>query len=380
MPLNKQVAIEILADTWKAPATVPTALISAAQGSPLSIDFFCALIFTALWTRPPIRYGFSLSDCWAWLRYLPAIAPTQDLRLCEAWTTLDPHHKTVLSGDFGVGFTTWFLNQTLDFVKYSDTLWVVNTLAPGTFQLASSARRGPKKSPDYIVEDSKGTFSVLECKGTQSTRRDLLGAIERGVPQKANVKAISTTQLQHSLVAGLFIPQFENMDGAAIVIGDPEWDELRGRLSEFSRAEIGRAISQVAHSKELALLELPNSANTLVHTQGSEETINRAIAQDLSREQATNRRITADSLLVEQEYRWSQRAKLAENLAASGIRFRGSLPLDRLEVLRTMTSPDEYGEKRRHDSMGKNWLIEQSETTASLQSPFGTKFELSLLE
>lgn len=261
---------------------VPASLISAAQASPFTVDFFCALLFTALWTRPPVRYGFSLSDCWAWLRYVPAIAPTQDLRLCEAWTTLDPHHKTVLSGDFGVGFTTWFLNQTLDLVRFSDTLWVVNTLSPGAFHLASSARRGPQKSPDYIAEHSNGNFSVVESKGGQTSRKELLAAIERGVPQKANVQAIGTTQLQHSLVAGLFIPQFNNSDSAAIVIGDPEWDEVKGRLSNFSRDQIGRAISQVAHSKELALLELPNVANTLVRAPGSEETMRGSIRRDLS--------------------------------------------------------------------------------------------------
>jgi len=87
MALNKRVYIEILLDTWKAPAAPPAAL-SALQASPLNIDFLSALLFTALWTRPPVRYGFSLSDCWAWLRYFPAIAPIQDLRLCEAWTTL----------------------------------------------------------------------------------------------------------------------------------------------------------------------------------------------------------------------------------------------------------------------------------------------------
>jgi hypothetical protein len=380
MPLNKRVEIEVLVDTWKAPAIAPAALISAAQCSPLTIDFLCALIFTALWTRPPVRYGFSLSDCWAWLRYLPAIASTQELRLCEAWTTLDPHQKTVLSGDFGVGFTTWFLNQTLDFVKFSDTLWVVNTLSPGAFQLASSARRGPKKSPDYIAEDSNGNFSVLECKGGQSTRKELLASMERGITQKANLQTIGTTQLQYSLVAGLFIPQFDNSDGAAIVIGDPEWDELKGRLSHFSREEIGRAVSQVAYSKELALLELPNTANTLVRAQGSEETINRAITRDLSWERPSNRHMTSDSLLVEHEYRWSQGAKLADNVVASGIRFRGSLPLKDLEMLKTVISPAEYGNEKRSDSLGKNWVLRPSNTATTLQSPFGATFELSLLE
>src|SRR5260370_7267201 len=122
--------------------------------------------------------------------------------------------------------------------------------------------------------------------------------MERGVPQKANVQAIGTTQLEHSLVAGLFIPQFENSDSATIVIGDPEWDELRGRLSHFSRDEIGRAISQVAHSKELALLELPNTANTLVRAQDSEETITQAVSRDLSLEQAPDRHLTPDTYLT----------------------------------------------------------------------------------
>src|SRR6185436_8598112 len=138
MPLDKRVDVELMVNSWQSPTTPPASLTTAAQSSPTTINILCALAFTALWTRPPVRYVFSLSDCWAWLRYFPAIATTPELGLCDAWTTLDPHQKTVLSGDFGVGFTTWLLNRTLGFVKYSDTLWVVNTLSPGAFRLASS--------------------------------------------------------------------------------------------------------------------------------------------------------------------------------------------------------------------------------------------------
>lgn len=380
MPFNKRLNIEVLRGSWKSPGVIPAALASAEVSSPLNVDFFCALLFTALWTRPPVRYGFSLSDCWAWLRYVPAIAAAQDLRLCDAWTTLDPHHKTVLSGDFGVGFTTWFLNQTLNFVKFSDTLWVVNTLSPGAFRLVSSARRGPQKSPDYIAEDSNGNFSVLECKGTQCSRGALLAAIKRGVPQKANVRAIGSALLQHSLVAGLFIPQFENPEYAAIVIADPEWDEFRERLSQFSRDQIGRAISQVARAKELAMLDLPNTANTLVRAEGSEETVAQAIRRDLSWQGAPNRRVTKDGLLVDREYRWSESARLAENFPISGVRFRGSLPFPDVETLEGMMSPGEYGEQKHGDSFGKSWVVSPSDTAVSLQSPFGATFELNVLE
>jgi hypothetical protein len=380
MAFNKAIDIQVLSKTWIAPANPPAALISSAQKSPQNIDVLGALIFTGLFTRPPICYGFSLADCWAWLRYFPAIAQTQDLRLCDAWTALDPHHKTVLSGDFGVGFTTWFLSRTLGFVNFSDTLWVVNTLSPGSFRLTSSARRGPKKSPDYIVEDTKGNLSVLECKGCQSSRKDLLDAIQRGMPQKANIKALGATQLQQSLVAGLFIPQFDHADSAVIVIGDPEWDEIKKRLSDFRSEEIGRAVTQVAVSKELGMLELPNTANALVHAEESERSIRNAIRRDLGWQQAPNRHITAEGVRVRREYRWAQPARVTDKLIVSGIRFEGSLSAEHLETLNETVSPAEYGEKRRHDGSGKNWELKEQDVSVSLQSPFGSTFELTLLE
>ena len=128
------------------------------------------------------------------------------------------------------------------------------------------------------------------------------------------------------------------------------------------------------------MLELPNTANTLVRAQGSEETVTRAMRRDLSWERAPNRRITPDGLRVEREYRWSQGARLAENLVISGIRFQGSLPFGDVETLETMISPAEYGERKRSDSLGKNWIVRASNTAVSLRSPFGSTFELSLLE
>ena len=83
---------------------------------------------------------------------------------------------------------------------------------------------------------------------------------------------------------------------------------------------------------------------------------------------------------MEHEYRWSESTKLAENLVISGIRFQGFLPLGDVETLETMTSPAEYGERKRSDSLGKNWIVRASNTAVSLRSPFGTTFELSLLE
>jgi hypothetical protein len=204
--------------------------------------------------------------------------------------------------------------------------------------------------------------------------------MEEGVPQKANVQAIGATQLQHSLVAGLFIPQFESSDAAAIAIGAPEWEEFRERLANFSEGEIGRAISEVAHCKELAMLGLPNTANTLVLAEGSAEKVSDAVRRDLSWEGDPSRHITKEGLSMVREYRWSEAAKLADNLVVSGIRFRGSLGIADTEVLQAVTSPAAYGEQKRSDSLGKSWILRAGHTTASLESPFGASFELSLLE
>jgi hypothetical protein len=128
------------------------------------------------------------------------------------------------------------------------------------------------------------------------------------------------------------------------------------------------------------MLELPNTANTLVRAPESEETVARAISRDLSWERAPNRHITDDAIRVEREYRWSERAKIAENLVISGIRFEGSLPYEDVEKLTAIASPADYGERKRGESLGKNWIIEHSEISVELQSPFGPTFKLLLAE
>jgi hypothetical protein len=65
---------------------------------------------------------------------------------------------------------------------------------------------------------------------------------------------------------------------------------------------------------------------------------------------------------------------------ASGIRFRGTLPKGDIERLGMLTSPTELGEEKRSDSSRKRWIVEHSDTSATLQSPLGSTFTLTLLE
>lgn len=338
----------------------------------------CALLFTALWTRPPVRYGFSLADTWAWMRYLPALCAAPELRSCEEWTTLDPHQKTVLSGDFGVGFTTWLLNRELGFVKYSDTLWVLNTLQPGYFQLGPSSKRGPRKSPDYIAEDRTGDYSVLECKGTQSSRQSLIDAIERGIPQKRNLVTVGRVPLAHSLVARLFVPQYECAEWPVLVIADPEKESLIRTLNKFSRDEIRRGVSQVAYAKELATLDLGQTANALARAKDSSETVDGALRRDLEARRP-ERTVERGQVFTRREYIWDAPARIGEDVVAAGVRFEGTLAPGELEYLRTVSSPELLGEEKRDTSMGNDWQPVVDETSAALHSPLGSTFRLSLL-
>lgn len=380
MGLTKTVQVEIDAASWPAGRPVPAALTAMANNGSVSVDVLQAMLYVGLMTRPPVSYGFDLSDCWAWLRYSPALKASPDLRLCDEWTTLDPHHKTILSGDFGVGFTGLLLAQTLGFAKYSDTLWVVNTLGNAGFAYASTTKRGPNKSPDYIVEDSVGNISILECKGTQTGRKNLYDALSRGVPQKQNLQAVGATVIAHSLVAGLYVPQSQHTEDALFAVCDPDWEEVRGELARFSKSEITRGITQVSAAKEIALFELPQTANSLVRARQSSASPSDAVRRDLATKRGVRRVESSDGLSITEDYRWEEPRRLSEELTAVGIRFRGEMPSETVTNLRTTPHPEEFGEREQQRSVQRRWEATAGEHSATLKSPYDNVFHLELLE
>jgi hypothetical protein len=189
---GKDVHIEIDAGSWTAAGkTVPSQLTGISTPRKMSVGI--ALLHTALRTRPPQSTGMSLADYWAWLRYGPAISDSSDLRLRSEWSEIDPHQKTVLSDDLGMGFTTYLLARTLKFKSFADTLHFVNVTNPGNYKFLNVSKNGKHKTPDFVAFDSAGNTSnvnVVECKGTQSSRKALHKAIEDGVPQKRNLVSI----------------------------------------------------------------------------------------------------------------------------------------------------------------------------------------------
>lgn len=368
--------IEILIDdqSWL-PGTVPSA-IATLQGK-RNTNVLHALIHTALWTRPPKIYGIHLSDLWAWIRYYSAIANSPDLRLCKEWETIDPHQKTILSDELSIGFTTQLLIEKLGCLHFADTLHVVNVLHPGKFFLKPSTKTGLQKSPDYIGYDSSSNYYVLECKGTQTSRKSLKKAIEQGKKQKANLGTNKATKIKYSLVAGLFIPQWSSREKSCIHIADPSWEELDRLVAEDSTERVNTAIVQVALAKHLSLIGLTRTSRVLAETPTDE--LDRLPDEALSEldgwleTQSQEPRTLFDTADI--------RSRLPISLPdLPRGRFIVQTPENLLRQLRDSEAVGNFLTELSIPSENNVWpLVEASERSAEVMSPLGFRFSLEFL-
>ena len=374
MSFTKSVAVEVDQSSWP-PGQVPASLTALQSGSPIGVDVREALLFTGIWTRPPLQHGFHLSDRWAWLRYFPAIANVPDLRLCEPWDSIDPHQKTILSDDFGVGFSTWLLHKHLGIEDYADTIHVVKVLNPTGFSLIASQKHGPAKSPDFVGFASNGDITVVECKGSQSSRKAIRNALDRGVAQKANLQAAGGTAITHSLVTGLFVPQWVNSEAALFAVRDPNLDIFSRELVQHEPPDIRRAITQVAVAKELALFDLPRTPGSLVYAPGAVEDVGDALDADLRAAEGTG----VDALTIEEEYIFPGEGYSVDDTIIVGVRFTGVLPLEGVEPVRNAESPREAGEALLDRQTERGWTEEAGELAVTLVSPTGARYRLEML-
>lgn len=243
---------------------------------PQIFDVDVALIHTALWTRPPQTQGFDLADCWAWLRYASAFDPDENqnllnlcprLRMRPEWSEIDSHQKVVASDQLGVGFSTQFLVERLGIQFYVDTAHLVKKhpqwFRPGVF--GQGKKRGPQKTPDYIAFDRSRRISILECKGSQTSLRDLQDSMSRGRAQKRNIGVQRPARLRHSLVIGLFVPQAESSESAALAITDPTWEAIVQGIGEMPERDLYITLAGIALSKHFALMGLNFMVDALMN-------------------------------------------------------------------------------------------------------------------
>lgn len=221
MLLPRTIRVQAIASTWPGSRPMPGVFPSYPQTE--TIDIATVLNVIGILTTPPLSGGASLSELWAFVRYFFAITEDNDLRLTSEFQEMDPHQKTILSDDFGVGFSMHWLADRLDLIAACDGRYFIEnhlTSIGGTYT-GGTAKRGLGKSPDFVALDGAGLFHVIECKGTQSS----LGYRNSQLRDTARVQKTTIQLPPHlageKLAAGIFIGG-ESGDATEMRIIDPE--------------------------------------------------------------------------------------------------------------------------------------------------------------
>jgi hypothetical protein len=235
--------------------------------STYALDIPKMMLMIGYLTTPISSTGVSLSEFWAWVRYLAAISDQPHLSVTRSFWDLDAHQKTILSDDFGMGVPMLFLHDRLSFARIVDGRYFMQRIASslGATQ-ARTAKRGPNKTPDFVAQDFAGMWHVIECKGTQSGSEYSLKQLgvkgpppEAGVAQKLSIQFPPGFTGQR-LVCGLSI-DVEDGSGSLLKIIDPEPKKpfvLRAGQMNLAQDAANRGV--MAQSLRMAGLEVTAEA------------------------------------------------------------------------------------------------------------------------
>lgn len=211
-------------------------------------------------TASPTYVGFSLSDTWAHVRYFAAVDTSKPfLTLRPEWNDLDPHQKTILADDWGVGFSLRYMIDHVHIADFAPTeRWIKNVeFATRRSLNFPKKKNGPPKLPDYVCVDQWGYLHALECKGTQKSLSALKGQVEKGQSQienfhKGNLPNSIRKKFRGWMVAGLFVPQAKKRSLSRLLIVDPENTPFADVIEEFGVDLILDSIRITGLSQQLA--------------------------------------------------------------------------------------------------------------------------------
>jgi hypothetical protein len=161
-----------------------------------------------------------LSASWATLRYFWAIDPWLGqggpLRLSAEARDLDFHQKTLLSDEFGIGIGALCMEEYFGAAKCLDLSYVL--AQSGSFQGLTLTQ---STSPDYLMWGPQPTYYVVECKGSQSSERQAIDQIRRGLEQVVSVRFASGPYNSETLVACTFL---DNAGTRVFLVDPPDED------------------------------------------------------------------------------------------------------------------------------------------------------------
>lgn len=220
--MDRNLKVDIDRKTWPNPGVPPLFPKSFKSGlSSYDLNIPAMLMTIGYLTTPTSSTGVSLSEFWAWVRYLAAISNETDLSLTQSFSQLDAHQKTILSDDFRMGVPILWLCDKLSLVQIVDGRYFMQRIAPsvGATQ-RRTAKRGPNKTPDFVARDTTGKWHVIECKGTQSGTEFSKKQLAGGVAQKCSIR-FPPGHTGQRLVCGLSI-DVKGGTGSVLKIIDPE--------------------------------------------------------------------------------------------------------------------------------------------------------------
>lgn len=225
--MQKRVLLTIDRQSW---TTAPDAFKHTCppafpQAASTYVEVLASLLQVGTLTVPVKAANCSLAAYWAHVRYLTAVDLTSDfLQLCSEWEDIDAHQKTILSDDWGVGFTMQWLSTHLCYTEFCDGRYFIDRLKGLGIAMVEKPpkKRGTYKCPDFVTRDVLGKYHLIECKGTQSGSMHLAGQLTDGTTQKANIIfSDEQNQVGQRLVAGLFVAGAQSSERSLLAIADP---------------------------------------------------------------------------------------------------------------------------------------------------------------
>lgn len=252
----KDLNVSIRHKTWPNNAA-PRSILNL-HGSQ-SIDVTAFLLMIGYCTVPAHAARHSINALWAWVRYFGALSTAADFRLSDDFGELDPHQKTILSDDFGMGMSLHLLSTALNFQGFCDGKYFIDRLSPRVRCniTASNAKNGSRKSPDYVGWDRSGRFHIIECKGTQSGVQYSNKQMRDGIPQKNAIRFARSIRGQ-SLVTGFQIARADDHVPSRFAISDPEPKTPPLDIEENEAALATETIARGKIARCLMLAGAPN--------------------------------------------------------------------------------------------------------------------------
>ena len=346
MKLTRTLNVTVDESTWTDVA-FPPAL--HANRETCDINILMLLLWIGYLTIPTSLRGVSTSEYWAWVRYWHAVSNngddnrTEGLKISRAFAELDPHQKTILSDDFGMGVPILWLNERVQFQSITDGRNFMDHLRGGDRANAGARKVGATKSPDFVARDTAGVWYVIECKGTQSGRayrnRQLCERDEHGHPVGGAVVQKRTIQFgedvdYHCLACGLSIATEGKQGSSDLRIVDPPSESsessdnelkigeanLKSAIEALSRGRLARALRLTGLSWAASAVSAPSVPSKNYQADGSDETRKRQEFIDCRRELA----MEEISSLVDRR----TEVVSGENYYTQSIELRLAVPID----------------------------------------------------